>query len=255
MTISCGGQAIAPSFPFVTTFGIFHNRCRVLRPAKLPAEKPLRSIRWSNIRVSGEPVYLPILPPIKRFQIKVIESVHNTWGILRWDGAMCEAPNISNAVARRAEAPGSWTADRTSDVSTSQCMALSKPKLVVEAESQHGVVVWSSAQKCPPTFSTDSYPLQLIVLPGEEIQRHLPETLHVEATGLGGRDLSYPIPWDISIRWDKEGQSVYGPSLAPMEEPVSIPAPFGGSQTLQVTVLGRSKAAHEFLVLHYFSPR
>ena len=80
----------------------------------------------------------------------------------------------------------------------------------------------------------------------------LPETLHVEATGLGGRDLSYPIPWDISIRSDKEGQSVYGPSLAPMEETVSIPGPFGGSQTLQVTALGRSKAAHEFLVLHYF---
>ena len=96
------------------------------------------------------------------------------------------------------------------------------------------------------------YPLQLIVLPGEEIQRQLPETLHVEATGLGGRDLSYPIPWDISIRSDKEGQSVYGPSLAPMEETVSIPGPFGGSQTLQVTALGRSKAAHEFLVLHYF---
>ena len=33
----------------------------------------------------------------------------------------------------------------------------------------------------------DSYPLQLIVVPGKEIQRHLPETLHVEATGLGGR--------------------------------------------------------------------
>ena len=90
--------------------------------------------------------------------------------------------------------------------------------VVVEAESQHGVVVWSSAQNCPPTIPTDSYPLQLIVLPGEEIQRHLPETLHVEATGLGGRDLSYPIPWDISIRSDKEGQSVYGPSLDPMEE-------------------------------------
>ena len=124
--------------------------------------------------------------------------------------------------------------------------------VVVEVESQHGVVVWASAQKCPPTLATDSYPLQLMVLPGEEIQRHLPETLHVEATGLGGRDLSFPIPWDISIRSDKEGQSVYGPSLAPMEETVSIPGPFGGSQTLQVTALGRSKAAHEFLVLHYF---
>ena len=62
--------------------------------------------------------------------------------------------------------------------------------VVVEAESKHGVVVWSSAQNGPPTIPTDSYPLQLIVLPGEEIQRHLPETLHVEATGLGGRDLS-----------------------------------------------------------------
>ena len=28
------------------------------------------------------------------------------------------------------------------------------------------------------------------VVPGEEIQRHLPETLHVEATGLGGRSNS-----------------------------------------------------------------
>ena len=98
----------------------------------------------------------------------------------------------------------------------------------------------------------DSYPLQLIVLPGEEIQRHLPETLHVEATGLGGRDLLYPIPWDISIRSDKEGQSIYGPSLAPMEENVDVPGIFGGTETVQVTALGRSKAAHEFLVLHYF---
>ena len=90
------------------------------------------------------------------------------------------------------------------------------------------------------------------MLTGNEIQRHLPDTLHVEATGLGGRDLSYPIPWDISIRTDKEGQSVYGPSLAPLEETVDVPGIFGGTETLQVTALGRSKAAHEFLVLHYF---
>ena len=101
--------------------------------------------------------------------------------------------------------------------------------VVVEAESQHGVVVWSSAQDCP-SIPTNSYPLQLIVLPGEEIQRHLPETLHVEATGLGGRDLSYPVPWDISIRSDKEGQSVYGPSLALMEEKVDVPVCCGRSQ-------------------------
>ena len=76
-------------------------------------------------------------------------------------------------------------------------------KVVVEAESRQGVVVWSSTQKCPTTIPADAYPLQLIVLPGEEIQRHLPETLQ--------RDLG-----------------------------------------AQVTALGRSKAAHEFLVLHYF---
>ena len=101
-------------------------------------------------------------------------------------------------------------------------------------------------------IATNSYPLKLIVVPGEEIQRHLPETLHVEATGLGGRDLSFPIPWHISIRSDKEGQSIYGPSLAPMEEKAEVAGIFGGTTTVQVTALGRSKAAHEFLVLHYF---
>ena len=125
--------------------------------------------------------------------------------------------------------------------------------VVVEAESKQGAVVWSSAQKDPPAIPTDSLPLKLVVLTGNDIQRHLPETLHVEATGLGGRDLSYPIPWDISIRTDKEGQSVYGPSLAPLEETVVVPGILGGTETLQVSALGRSKAAHEFLVLHYFA--
>ena len=58
--------------------------------------------------------------------------------------------------------------------------------VVVEAESKQGAVVWSSAQNDPPAIPTDSFPLQLIVLTGNEIQRHLPETLQVEATGLGG---------------------------------------------------------------------
>ena len=38
--------------------------------------------------------------------------------------------------------------------------------------------------------------------------------------------------------------------LAPMEETVPIPGPFGGSQTPQLTALRRNKAAYEFLVLH-----
>ena len=49
----------------------------------------------------------------------------------------------------------------------------------------------------------------------------------MEATGLGGRDLVYPFPWDISIRSDNEGQSIYGPSLALMEEKVDVPGLFG----------------------------
>ena len=125
--------------------------------------------------------------------------------------------------------------------------------VVVEAESKQGAVVWSSAQKDPPAIPVDSLPLKLYVLTGDDIQRHLPETLHVEATGLGGRDLSYPICWDISIRTDKEGQSVYGPSLAPLEETVIVPGILGGTETLQVSALGRSKAAQEFFVLHYFA--
>ena len=48
--------------------------------------------------------------------------------------------------------------------------------VVVEVESQHGVVVWSSAQNCPSTILADFYSLQLIVVPEEEIQRHLSET-------------------------------------------------------------------------------
>ena len=58
-------------------------------------------------------------------------------------------------------------------------------KVVVEAESRQGVVVWPSTQKCPTTIPADGYPLQLIVLPGEDIQRHLPETLHVRQLDLG----------------------------------------------------------------------
>ena len=69
--------------------------------------------------------------------------------------------------------------------------------VVVEAESKQGAVVWSSAQKDPP----DSLPLKLVVLTGNDIQRHLPETLHVEATGLGERDLSYPLPWETLSLW------------------------------------------------------
>ena len=97
---------------------------------------------------------------------------HDQWNeAVRWHGDTKLAATIQNE-AELADAK----------------ITLSKlEKVVVEAESRHGVVVWSSTQNCPTTIPADAYPLQLIVLPGEEIQRHLPETLHVEATGLGGR--------------------------------------------------------------------
>ena len=60
-------------------------------------------------------------------------------------------------------------------------------------------------------------------------------------------------PWDISIRTDPEGQNVYGPSLATVEDVVIEPCQSGGTSTKHVTSLGMSKATHEFLTLHYFA--
>ena len=124
---------------------------------------------------------------------------------------------------------------------------------VVEAESAHGMVVWTSSLKDQTAISRDSLPLTLVVKPEQDLKRHLPATVHVETTGLGGRDLTYPIPWNISIRTDKEGQSVYGPSLAPLEEKVVVCGDYGRPETRHITALGKSKAAHEFVVLHYFA--
>ena len=50
-----------------------------------------------------------------------------------------------------------------------------------------------------------------------------------------------------------EGQNVYGPSLATVEDVVIEPCQSGGTSTKHVTSLGMSKATHEFLTLHYFA--
>ena len=81
----------------------------------------------------------------------------------------------------------------------------------------------------------------------------MPEVVNIEATGLGGKDLGVVGPWDISIRTDPEGQNVYGPSLATVEDVVIEPCKSGGTSTKHVTSLGISKATHEFLTLHYFA--
>ena len=81
----------------------------------------------------------------------------------------------------------------------------------------------------------------------------MPEVVNIEATGLGGKDLRVVGPWDISIRTDPEGQNVYGPSLATVEDVVIEPCQSGGTSTKHVTSLGMSKATHEFLTLNYFA--
>ena len=48
----------------------------------------------------------------------------------------------------------------------------------------------------------------------------MPDVLHIEATGLGGRDLGYPERWDLSLRSDPEGQQVYA---LPLQMSRSLP--------------------------------
>ena len=72
--------------------------------------------------------------------------------------------------------------------------------------------------------------------------------LRVECTGLGGSDLGSPTPWDILVRTGLHHEEVYGPSLARMEVTGVV-----DQATVQYVGLGLTKAAHEFLMLHYFA--
>ena len=123
----------------------------------------------------------------------------------------------------------------------------------VTLESSHGTTLWTRNSVCLPEPQDDEFLLRLLVYPKTRDQSHLPDVLHVEATGLGGRDLGYPERWDISLRSDADGQHVYGPSLANVEDTIVEANGTGGTITTQVSALGLSKATHEFLVLHYFA--
>ena len=120
-------------------------------------------------------------------------------------------------------------------------------------ETATGVTIWTKGSATWPTPQDQDFPLRLLVHPKVRTQSHLPDVLHVEATGLGGRDLGFPKRWDISVRSDTEGQNVCGPSLATVETTVIEPNGIGGTTTKHVTALGLSKATHEFLTLHYFA--
>ena len=89
--------------------------------------------------------------------------------------------------------------------------------VVVEAESQHGVVVWSSTQNCPSTIFADSYLLQLIVLSGEEIQRQRDLGVGISCTlspGTFPSDLTKKDSRSTDLRWlPWRKMSMFRPSL------------------------------------------
>ena len=75
-----------------------------------------------------------------------------------------------------------------------------------------------------------------------------PHLVNIDCTGLGGHDLGGFKDYDICIRTDKHGQSIYGPSVTPLESPGR-----DGVHHVSLVALGGSKAMHEFLVLHYMA--
>ena len=123
----------------------------------------------------------------------------------------------------------------------------------ISLRSKTGTTLWTRASPCLPTPVDDAFPLQVLTPPLTREHTQMPEVIHIEATGLGGKDLGVEGPWDISIRTDPERQNVYGPSLATVEDIVIEPCQSGGTSTKHVTSLGMSKATHEFLTLHYFA--
>ena len=123
----------------------------------------------------------------------------------------------------------------------------------ISLRSKNGTTLWTRASPRLPIPVDNEFPLQVLTPPLTRDHAQMPEVVHIEATGLGGKDLGVEGPWDISIRTDPEGQNVYGPSLATVEDIVIEPCQSGGTSTKHVTSLGMSKATHEFLTLHYFA--
>ena len=75
-----------------------------------------------------------------------------------------------------------------------------------------------------------------------------PQLVNIDCTGLGGHDLGGFKDYDICIRTDKHGQSIYGPSVTPLESPGR-----DGVHHVSLVALGGSKAMRAFLVLHYMA--
>lgn len=96
------------------------------------------------------------------------------------------------------------------------------------------------------------YPLRVILLSDPKRATWPSKKCTIEATGLGGSDLPFPDKAQIVVRTDRHKQNIYGPSMTTVE-PVADCHIFGSQGTAAITALGLSKAAHEFLALHYFA--
>ena len=92
------------------------------------------------------------------------------------------------------------------------------------------------------------YPLK-VVFSDPKRTNWLSRKITLDATGLGGSDLPSPSKADIIVRTDKHKQNIYGPSMSTVE---TVTKSHAWGRTVS-TALGISKAAHEFLVLHYFA--
>ena len=103
-------------------------------------------------------------------------------------------------------------------------------------KSKNGATLWTKASASLPIPLDDEFPLRVLVPPLNRDQAHMSEVVHIEATGLGGKDIG--LPENMSIRTDPEGQNVYGPSLATVEDVVVEPCGSGGQSTKHVTALG-----------------
>ena len=75
-----------------------------------------------------------------------------------------------------------------------------------------------------------------------------PQLVNIDCAGLGGHDLGGFKDYDICLRTDKHSQSIYGPSVTPLESPGR-----DGVHQVSLVALGGSKAMQEFLVLHYLA--
>ena len=101
----------------------------------------------------------------------------------------------------------------------------------ISLRSKNGTTLWTRASPRLPIPVDNDFPLQVLTPPLTRDHAQMPEVVHIEATGLGGKDLGVEGPWDISIRTDPEGQNVYGPSLATVEDIVIEPCQSGGTST------------------------